>query len=90
MNIDDKNIEKYLNMDESDIILIYSEIAYQKMMLKKYDFPDISNDQIREIIYPSSWRYTNDDVKIEALKEAIENKVSLMETEAINKHLKSL
>ncbi len=90
MNIDEYIKEKYLNMDKTDILVIHYQLEYQKMILEKYDFSPVPEDRIREIIYPSSWNYISSEAKLESLKEAIDNKITLLETEALNKYLKSL
>ena len=78
-------------MDEKDFILTRYQLQYKKMMLELYDFSQVPEEKITEIIYPSSWHYINDrDVKISILKEAIEDKCSLIETTALNNYFKSL
>ena len=83
--------EKYLNLDETDFLLTHYQIEYQDMIKKKYDFSNVPEHRIRDIIYPNSWNYIEDrEEKIQILKEAIDNKITIRETEALNKYLKSL
>ena len=90
MNLNDEIKEKYFNLDEIGMLLIHYEADYKKIMLEKYDFSKVHEYEISNIIYPSSWDYVSDDAKIEALKEAIENKIALLETKTLNQYLKSL
>ncbi len=91
MSIEDKIRERIANLDETDFILARYQLQYKKMMLEYYDFSQVPEEKIREIIYPSSWYSINDrDTQIDILKEAIDNKCSIMETEALNRYFKSL
>lgn len=91
MSIEDKIRERIANLDETDFILTRYQLQYKKMMLENYDFSQVPEEKILEIIYPSSWHSINDrDTQIDILKEAIDNKCSILETEALNRYFKSL
>ena len=80
-----------INIDETFLAINLLETNYTEMMKEMYDFKNLNEYEIYNLIFPYEWNEIIDsDVKIRALRDALRDKVKLIETEELNKYFKSL
>ena len=80
-----------VNFDETTLAVNLLETNYTEMMKKMYDFKDLDEYEIYDIIFPYEWaEIVDNDVKIRALRDALREKIKLIETEELAKYFRSL
>ena len=72
-----------MQVDQMDVMCAMVEIQYTTMMKQSMDMSELSESQIREILYPSEWSFMTGEFKLKALKEALDNQQNLNDTDCV-------
>ena len=80
-----------MNLDTIDICCNLVEIQYINNMKKILELNDLNDLELRGYLFPDEWSYIEDkDLKLQALKEALDKNIKLNETELITDYYKKL
>lgn len=80
-----------MNLDSMDICCNLVEIKYIENMKKLLNLNNLNDLELREYLFPDEWNYIEDkNLKLLALKEALDQNIILLETDLVRDYYRKL